>query len=659
MSVSKHNLAVFVTIVTALSLIVGYGLSNALKKTRIFNLDSYLWASIAIFCALASPFLNDLLPDKGFPFSLFAGTWLSWMLMLSSAFSWRDNTLLFLNIPCLSIFALVGTFDTYPPSTVFFFIFIICSSLLYARIHKRAMVRRAQEAGVEDPNLLDRDAWRWMAGPEWAMASAAVIILVSLLVGPILKYSLQTVSGSVKVQVASSTAPVTTAQNNYDSDISIGRGAVSLTENPVFLIKTDVVKNLRQSYYSEYSGSGWNRTRVPPLAGIDLSARIKSWPSDQSKNGWMSAWPEGIPLEPLSGPTIREIQVKAMESGLSYVPTPGPIVEIKPSERGNFVFTASGGLFKRGGLGPSEKLVYRFLDENPSVKPGKSEFESQMQLLDRNFADASRVTPAVRQFAQDAVAGISDDYNKALALKHAIETRAGYTLKPPALSSNEDAVEQFLFKTRRGYCDLFGTSMAVCGRAIGLRTRYVVGFTMTDLKVDSDGFYTVRDHDAHAWCEVYLQNKGWVTFDATEGAEMLDDNVVESKTLWYQTPTFIVIAIIVGMASLFPLFLGIRFLVRLAKSSRPVNSVQSQVAPLHRQFDRILRKKTGVTRRFSQTTREYVDQISGSLGAAQGLVLELRELLELACFSPHVPDLKLLGQKLKELHNFKIETRSS
>ena len=42
---------------------------------------------------------------------------------------------------------------------------------------------------------------------------------------------------------------------------------------------------------------------------------------------------------------------------------------------------------------------------------------------------------------------------------------------------NEDYVDQFLFDTKRGYCDNFSTSMAVLLRTLGIPTRWVKGYT--------------------------------------------------------------------------------------------------------------------------------------------------------------------------------------
>ncbi|WP_235842017.1 transglutaminase-like domain-containing protein [Neobacillus fumarioli] len=52
---------------------------------------------------------------------------------------------------------------------------------------------------------------------------------------------------------------------------------------------------------------------------------------------------------------------------------------------------------------------------------------------------------------------------------------------------NDDYVDQFLFKTKRGYCDNFSTSMAVMLRSIGIPTRWVKGYIGGDFHQYSNG----------------------------------------------------------------------------------------------------------------------------------------------------------------------------
>jgi transglutaminase-like putative cysteine protease len=87
-----------------------------------------------------------------------------------------------------------------------------------------------------------------------------------------------------------------------------------------------------------------------------------------------------------------------------------------------------------------------------------------------------------------------------------------YTLKPPPLGM--DVVDEFLWDTRQGFCEHFASSFVFFIRAAGIPARVVVGYQGGDIN-SVDGSLTVRQRDAHAWSEVWLEGRGWVMFDPT------------------------------------------------------------------------------------------------------------------------------------------------
>lgn len=87
-----------------------------------------------------------------------------------------------------------------------------------------------------------------------------------------------------------------------------------------------------------------------------------------------------------------------------------------------------------------------------------------------------------------------------------------YTLTPPVLTG--DSVDEFLFGTRRGFCEHYAAAFAVLMRAAGVPTRIVTGYQGGEVNELGD-FLTVRQRDAHAWAEVWLEKGGWVRVDPT------------------------------------------------------------------------------------------------------------------------------------------------
>jgi transglutaminase-like putative cysteine protease len=77
-----------------------------------------------------------------------------------------------------------------------------------------------------------------------------------------------------------------------------------------------------------------------------------------------------------------------------------------------------------------------------------------------------------------------------------------------------DSVDEFLFDTRVGYCEHYASSFVVLMRAMGVPARVVTGYQGGEVN-PVDGYFTVRQSDAHAWAEVWLDRYGWQRIDPT------------------------------------------------------------------------------------------------------------------------------------------------
>lgn len=87
-----------------------------------------------------------------------------------------------------------------------------------------------------------------------------------------------------------------------------------------------------------------------------------------------------------------------------------------------------------------------------------------------------------------------------------------YTLSPPLLG--DDPVEDFLFNTRRGFCEHYASAFVALMRAAGIPGRVVVGYLGGELNT-AGNYLIVRQSDAHAWAEIWLAERGWVRVDPT------------------------------------------------------------------------------------------------------------------------------------------------
>ncbi|MCP4878046.1 MAG: DUF3488 domain-containing transglutaminase family protein [Gammaproteobacteria bacterium] len=87
-----------------------------------------------------------------------------------------------------------------------------------------------------------------------------------------------------------------------------------------------------------------------------------------------------------------------------------------------------------------------------------------------------------------------------------------YTLQPPALG--DDSVDEFLFGTRRGFCEHYAGSFALIMRAAGIPARIVTGYQGGEYN-NVGNYLIVRQSDAHAWTEIWIENRGWIRVDPT------------------------------------------------------------------------------------------------------------------------------------------------
>lgn len=131
-----------------------------------------------------------------------------------------------------------------------------------------------------------------------------------------------------------------------------------------------------------------------------------------------------------------------------------------------------------------------------------------------NLALPAGGNPQSRQFAQRLYQQAGDDpiaYTNAIA-QWMRSQQFRYTLSPPTLGSNR--IDDFLFATRAGFCEHYASSFTYLMRAAGVPARVVAGYQGGQLGRDGKS-WEVRQMDAHAWSEIWVQGRGWVRVDPT------------------------------------------------------------------------------------------------------------------------------------------------
>ncbi|MEJ2456220.1 MAG: DUF3488 and transglutaminase-like domain-containing protein [Candidatus Thiodiazotropha sp.] len=154
---------------------------------------------------------------------------------------------------------------------------------------------------------------------------------------------------------------------------------------------------------------------------------------------------------------------------------------------------------------PKQYEALSYIDSHIQSSP-PSQLRRALQL-------GNNVTPRQRALVESWQAGGTDAQTIVrIALAYFHEQPFVYTLNPPTYPNNP--VEQFLFESREGFCEHYASAFTQLMRVAGIPARMVIGYQGGEYNRLGD-YYTIRNYDAHAWSEVWIEQQGWVRVDPT------------------------------------------------------------------------------------------------------------------------------------------------
>lgn len=159
------------------------------------------------------------------------------------------------------------------------------------------------------------------------------------------------------------------------------------------------------------------------------------------------------------------------------------------------------------------------------LQNGDQAFENETD-FNRYLTTTEKPSPQLQEFLQQYRGKPPGEVVKEL-MEHFREGGYKYSMQPPPV----DNMDEFLFKTKTGFCEHYAGSMATMLRLLGIPSRVAVGFQGGTPSL-LDNFISVRGHDAHAWVEYYdkLTNK-WHRADPT--AEVAPDRLTWGSDLYF------------------------------------------------------------------------------------------------------------------------------
>lgn len=186
----------------------------------------------------------------------------------------------------------------------------------------------------------------------------------------------------------------------------------------------------------------------------------------------------------------------------SYAPRPGPAALVRSQP----VYPRAAGRYLT--LGRTELPAFGL--------PGRAAVVAGL-FADERYFDLWPYR-GVWTLAREVAAGARSPYEAAIAIESWLRATGGfaYDESPPRPLGGAPPLADFALRSRRGYCQQFAGTMALMLRLLGVPARVAAGFTSGEYDAKTRT-WTVTDHNAHAWVEVWFRDYGWLSFDPTPG----------------------------------------------------------------------------------------------------------------------------------------------
>lgn len=311
-----------------------------------------------------------------------------------------------------------------------------------------------------------------------------------------------------------------------DNDERLGGGFVH-DNTPIFYANVEKEQYFRGETKNYYSGKGWEVTTP-----------------EQWHFGPMGTFEENVGLIERKA----EIYFTGNET-FSHLFYPGEIKRLTTRTDLPLSFSYDWFTLKtfpsfRGGHVQLDEYVLVYAEPQFSIDALRKAKEEDPDWIQEYYLQLPDTLPErIRELAAEITAPYDNRYDKAKAVERYLSGPLfTYDTKNVAIpAENEDYVDQFLFETRRGYCDNFSTAMAIMLRTIDIPTRWVKGFAGGERLAATEEVsqYLITSANAHSWVEVYFPGHGWVPFEPTKGfyqanafsfgQSATDDRVMENE----------------------------------------------------------------------------------------------------------------------------------
>jgi transglutaminase-like putative cysteine protease len=250
---------------------------------------------------------------------------------------------------------------------------------------------------------------------------------------------------------------------------------------------------LRLASLPQLSANGWSNVQIRLNSGQELPTipGLSGEPSDK-----------------------RQTTIRVLDFASQYLPL--PYAPRSFDAAGDWRFDANSLIVVSADKRAQDLRRLTYTVESADVEPDPSELNEAVAGTPADAAVTAAVPPdlpdSLAQLA-NRIAGKADTAAaKAAAIQAYLRSSQFSYSTDPLPGSGYEAMENFLQRDRKGYCEQFASAMAMMARVVGIPSRVSVGFLPG--APDEDG-WTVSIRDMHAWPELYFANYGWVRFEPT------------------------------------------------------------------------------------------------------------------------------------------------
>ena len=275
-----------------------------------------------------------------------------------------------------------------------------------------------------------------------------------------------------------------------------------LGDAPVMYVRTGAPAYWRGLVFDQYRDGVWTATNhdyremqpfvpprfLPPAPPHNLGTFVQTFRVLRPLPGVINA---AYPIESLYAPVAA-----LREDAYGTFHTPGPL---RP--------------------GQTYSVVSYLPDLSPeSLRADEGDVSSSD--YERASLDSQALSARGRRLAADITNETTNPFDSVMALTSYLQANYRYTLDLPRVPTGRDPVDWFLFDNKTGYCEQFATAETLMLRSLGIPARLATGYATGDYDPILNQA-VVREHDAHAWVEVWFSGHGWVPVDPTPGVPPL------------------------------------------------------------------------------------------------------------------------------------------